>query len=662
MFAGTPIGVDRYPLFLEETVPEPFFRRARARRILSVTAGATLAAALAFSSGATAMAADHATYPGSKPTWARPANDVGVAPDDGTVEGEIGFDLKDQAGAEAYAKAVSTPGSPTYGRYLSPAAWIDRFAPATSDFTPMLQYLKDNGLIITGVPKSRLFITFRGTTTQLDALFGAALHVYRYQGHSLVAPSKAPTLKAGLATGVSAIALDQGRLLTRPDAAKAATASAPTATTPASGIAPCSMYWGQHTATLPPAYGRTVFNTANCGYTGKQFRSAYGVPASLTGAGQTVAIIDAYASPSIVRDVNTLAAKHGQAPLTGATYTQKVPGTFYDGALCGYPSGWQGEQTLDVDAVHNVAPKAKVLYVGGFNCGTGLDVAMSQILDDKLATIVSNSYGYVGEYAQDLVQVNENQHVQAIGEGIGLYFSSGDSGDESLNLGTTSPDYPASSPYVTAVGGTTTEVAKNGSVALETGWGNDYDSVLKDTTTGSLSYKEPVPGAFASGAGGGVSSVFARPWYQQGVVSSTGRAVPDVAADADPRTGELIGIRPIVDESTLAVGPYTEEIYGGTSLASPLFAAEAALVQQATHSTIGFANPLFYDVFKAKPASFRDVLPRFIAVAYDDQFTGLTSLVTGNRDTSLTTAPGWDDVTGLGALSISQLRNVWSRH
>lgn len=644
-------------------MPEPLPRRALARRILPIATGVAIATALAFSSGAAAMAADHTSYPGSKPTWARTSNDTGVAPDDGTSEGEIGFDLRDQAGAEAYAKAVSTPGSRSYGQYLSPDAWIKRFSPAKSDFAAVLQYLKDNGLKITGVPKSRLFITFRGTAAQLDAVFAAELHVYRYQGHDLIAPSKAPSLKTELASAVTSIVLDQGRLLTRPDSVTAGgsttttTTTAPV-TTPVSDIAPCSTYWGQHTATLPEAYGRTVFNTANCGYTGTQFRSAYGVPSNLTGAGQTVAIIDAYASPSIVRDVNTYAAKHGQPALT--TYSQKVPSTLYDGALCGYPSGWQGEQTLDVIAVHNIAPKAKVLYVGGFNCGTGLDVSMSQILDDHLANIVSNSYGYVGEYPQDEVQVNENQHLQAIAEGIGLYFSSGDDGDEAANLGSVSPDYPASSPYVTAVGGTSTEIAKNGSVALETGWGNDYDAVVQDAS-GDRSYEAPVPGAFASGAGGGFSTVFTRPWYQQGVVSSSGRAVPDVAADADPRTGELIGIRPIVDDTTLATGPYTEEIYGGTSLASPLFAAEIALVQQATRSTIGFANPVLYGAYKARSSSFRDVLPRFLAVAYDDQFSGETSLVTGNRDTSLTTSQGWDDVTGLGALSIAQLRQVCSR-
>ena len=641
-------------------MPEPSFTRARVRRLIPIAAGLATATALIFSSGAGAMAADHTAFPGSKPTWAKTSNDVGVAPDDGTSEGEIGFDLKDLAGAEAYATAVSTPGSPTYGKYLSPRAWISRFSPARSDYTPVLQYLKDAGLKITGTPKSRLFISFRGTAAQLNSVFGTELHRYHYLGHTLIAPSKAPTLQANLAGAVSSIALDQGRLLTRPDSvgsAAATTATAPV-TTPVSDIAPCSTYYGQHTATLPLAYGKRTFKTANCGYTGTQFRSAYGVPSHLTGAGQTVAIIDAYASPSIVKDVNTAAAKHGQPALT--TYRQKVPSTLYDGALCGYPSGWQVEQTLDVIAVHNIAPRAKVLYVGGFNCGTGLDVSMSKILDDHLANIVSNSYGNVGEYPQDVVQVNENQHLQAIGEGIGLYFSSGDSGDEAANLGAVSPDYPASSPYVTAVGGTSTEIAKNGSVALETGWGNRYDAVVQDAA-GNRSYASPVPGDFTSGAGGGYSTVFTRPWYQSGVVSSSGRAVPDVAADADPRTGELIGIRPIVDDTTLATGPYTEDIYGGTSLASPLFAAEVALVQQATHSVVGFANPVFYGAYKVRSSTFRDVLPRFLAVAYDDQFTGETSLVSGNLDTSLTTNRGWDDVTGLGALSIAQLRAVCDR-
>ncbi|MCB8808816.1 hypothetical protein LJD48_28135, partial [Escherichia coli] len=83
----------------------------------------------------------------------------------------------------------------------------------------------------------------------------------------------------------------------------------------------------------------------------------------------------------------------------------------------------QGEQSLDVDSVHATAPQANILYVGGFNCGGGLDVAMSKILDGKLANIVSNSYGNVGEaLPQDVIDGTVNIHLQAAGEGIGLYF------------------------------------------------------------------------------------------------------------------------------------------------------------------------------------------------------------------------------------------------
>ncbi len=627
------------------------------RRLLTLSTTLAAAAALTVTSVSAANADDHRSFPGSKPTWAKTANDAGAAPAADTYEGEIGFDLKDLAGAEAFAQAVSTPGSHSYGRTLSPSQWIDRYSPAKSDFYPVLEYLKQNGVLITDVPKSRLFITFRATADQLNTLFGADMHLYHYQGHRLAAPAKAPTLPGSVATGVKAVVLDQGRTLTRPGAVAAA--SSTSASTPAPLSIPCSTYWGQHTAKLPEAFGRTTFKTDICGYVAQQFRSVYGVPAGLTGAGQKIAIIDAYASPSIVQDVNTYSGKHGVAPLTRATYSQIVPRTFYDEALCGGPSGWQPEQNLDVIAAHGMAPKAHVTYVGGFNCGTGLDAAMSTVLDNKLATIVTNSYGGVGEVPPDLVQVNENQHLQAIGEGIGLYFSSGDDGDETDNLPTAAPDYPASSPYVTAVGGTSTGIAKDGSLAFETGWGTNRDLVVTNAD-GSLGYDQPVPGSFWAGAGGGVSAYFGKPWYQAGIVPTANRGVPDIAADADPYTGELIGIRP-VDDATLQVGPYEEQTYGGTSLASPLFAGEVALVQQATHRTIGFANPLMYDAYRAHASVFRDVLSKPFELAATSPSSGNSYLVSGDRDSSLTATRGWDDVTGLGALTFARLHDMAKR-
>ena len=289
---------------------------------------------------------------------------------------------------------------------------------------------------------------------------------------------------------------------------------------------------------------------------------------------------------------------------------------------------------------------------------------MSRVLDDRLATVVSNSYGEVGEaLPPDVLRGMENLHLQAVAEGIGLYFSSGDNGDEAANLGSPQPDYPASSPWVTSVGGTSTGVGADGSVTLETGWGTTQALIVQDPT-GALSYAPTPPGTFTSGGGGGTSTVFAQPDYQRGIVPDAlargHRVSPDIAADADPHTGYLIGIRPIVDDASLATGPYEEARYGGTSLASPLVAAQTALVQQATGRTLGFVNPAVYALYRAAPQLFRDVVPPASPFALADisRTDGKPYLWTGDMDTSLTTAPHYDDVTGLGAVDLDLLRRM----
>jgi subtilase family serine protease len=661
----------------------PLHRHGRRSWVAAAVTAFVAVAVGCSGAGVAAAAADSVSFPGSVPGWATPAADVGAAPAEATIEGEIGLTLQDPAGALELATAVSGPASPDYGEFVSPAQWIDRFSPSAATYGRLVDFLRSAGLIITGTPDSRLFVVFRGTAARLAAAFGTVLHEYTYAGHVLAAPAAAPSVPASLGTAVSAVVLDQGRQLTRPGNSGAQGVPAPTSTPADVGPArldlPCSNYWGERTATLPPAYGRTEFHTANCGYLPAQFRSAYGVPArpagartltsAPTGGGQTVAIIDAYASPTILADVNTYSADHGEPALRPAGYHEVVPDTFYDQQSCLFPSGWQAEQNIDVEAVHGMAPAAGILYVGGFNCSGGLDVAMSTILDGRLATIVSNSYGDIGEaIAAGQIQIHENLHLQAAAEGIGIYFGSGDSGDESGILGAPSADYPASSPWVTAVGGTTTEIGVDGRVAVETGWGSHYDQVVQDTGSGKLGYAAAPPGPFSSGAGGGRSAVFAQPGYQAGIVPAElargARVVPDIAADADPRTGLRVGIRPIVDNTTLATGPYTETVYGGTSLACPLVAGEIALVQQVTGRTLGFLGPALYGLYRVEPSAFRDVLPIdgvFAVAATVPALANGTFLVTGNQDTSLTVGPGYDDVTGLGVLSFDLLRTLTAR-
>jgi len=293
-----------------------------------------------------------------------------------------------------------------------------------------------------------------------------------------------------------------------------------------------------------------------------------------------------------------------------------------------------------------MAPAAKIVYVGAPNNRRDLDAALNHVVDQGLAQIVTNSYGFSTTelLPPGYVKPVEDTLIQAAIEGIGVYFSSGDNGDESSRFGFPTTDWPASSPWVTAVGGTSLGISAANTRAVETGWGtSDY------ACTGTA----PVctRAGWIYGAGGGVSVVFPEPWYQQGAgLTLRGRGIPDVAALGDPQTGMLVGQTQAFPEGN----HYDEYRIGGTSLASPIFAGLMALADQKAGHAHGFANPFFY----ANPAAFYDVLSVKTAVARRNFNNGLdASAGTSDRlrtfddysgSPSQHTGPGWDNVTGLG--------------
>ena len=284
------------------------------------------------------------------------------------------------------------------------------------------------------------------------------------------------------------------------------------------------------------------------------------------------------------------------------------------------------------------------------------------MVDRRLAQIVTNSYGFNTEdLPPGYIKPYEDIILQGVTEGIGIYFSSGDNSDESLVEGYRTTDWPASSPFVTAVGGTSLAVGANNNYLFETGWGSTTSS-----WTGTTWSPTP-PGPWLYGAGGGVSSIFAEPSYQVGVVPSsvftaqgrTGRAVPDIAAFADPNTGYLIGETQTFPDGTVK---YSEYRIGGTSLSSPIMAGIMALADQAAGHPHGFANPLFYKL--AGSTAFTDIVSPASTVAvvrtnYNnsvDASAGLNyRLRTMNQTLSLQTTKGYDDVTGLGTPTSSFL-------
>jgi subtilase family serine protease len=299
-----------------------------------------------------------------------------------------------------------------------------------------------------------------------------------------------------------------------------------------------------------------------------------------------------------------------------------------------------------------MAPGAKIVYVGAPNNYQDLDAALNHVVDEGLAQIVTNSYGNNTELLpKGFIKPFEDTLIQAAIEGIGVYFSSGDNGDESSTEGYVTVDWPASSPWVTAVGGTSLAVGSSNTRVLETGWGTSSYACNATTLVCTRS-------AWLYGAGGGVSRLFAEPDYQRSAgLNLTGRGVPDVAALADPQQGLLVG-----QTQTFPDGAYYDEYrIGGTSLASPIFAGLMALVDQKAGHAHGFANPLFY----ANPSAFYDVGSVKTAVARRNFVNGvdasngtsdfLRTLDDYSGSTSQHTGTGWDNVTGLGTPGVSFL-------
>jgi len=632
----------------------PRSRRA-SRRML---AGLGLAAVVAVGGVGAAQAgqASQAKLRGSVPAWANSKSLVGAADPAGSVRFRVYLGWNKAGAAQSVARAVSDPHSSSYGRYLTPAQFRERFAPTKLQVGRVQSWLRGQGFTVNYTPTNKHYVSAIGTVARAEKAFSTRLGMYRVDGKIVRSPSSLLSIPSRLAGSVSGIVgLDESWVFAHPNVVVDKVRPAPPGFR---NSPPLSNYWAEFVSpyaypagftdvTIPPTVPWTVK-----GYTPAQIKGAYGISSAYTGAGVTVAVIDAYASPTIAQDVNQWSTNRGLPTLSPGQFTQSVPpGTFRRAENPRQtPLEWAGEETLDIEAVHGMAPAAKIVYVGAPNNYQDLDAAMNHVVDKHLAQIVTNSYGFSTEQLPPgYVKPLEDTLVQAAAEGIGVYFSSGDNGDETATHGFATPDWPAVSPWVTAVGGTALGVSAANTRVLETGWGtSNYNcdtTTLVCTRTGWL-----------YGSGGGVSTIFAKPSYQS-ALNVSGRAIPDVAALGDPQTGLLIGETQQFPDGTY----YDEYRIGGTSLSSPIFAGIMALADQAAGHPHGFANPLFY----SNPGAFYDVLSVKTAVArrnYNnsvDASAGIADRLRTFDDYSGSptqhTNPGWDNVTGLGTPNASFL-------
>lgn len=460
----------------------------------------------------------------------------------------------------------------------------------------------------------------------------------------MVAPATALRMPADVAAGISGV--------TGLDAANTAPVRiSPTAT--AAGPVTCSSYAFQHTATLPAAYGHTVFPARGCGYTPAQIHGAYDTSGLLArgvdGRGVKVAVFLFYPTPTAESDIDTFAANHGLPRLAPGQFTQVLPSSFdYSSSSgCPPPASVQQESTGDLESVHEMAPGADLVYVAAPDCQPqDLLATLNQTVDNRLADIVTNSWTLVTAGVPAAVRDAAHQaYLQAAAEGMSFFYSSGDGGDLSTVLGAPYSDWPASDPAVTAVGGTSLFAGPAGQREGELGWGSTLDPVVTSGTT--TAYALPLPGQFAGGSGGGPAPEYAQPAYQAGVVplalagaTNPRRVFPDVAADADLlATPVLVGVT--------VNGAYTEGGGGGTSVSTPLFAGLQALTDQEAGGPLGFINPAIY--LLRGTGILHDITAVPVPVAFASPYQGQTYLDTLQADTSLTATPGYDDQTGLGS-------------
>jgi subtilase family serine protease len=634
-------------------------------RILRTVGAALGAAALVTATAGAAASASpgSTTLDGSVPSWASAQNRVGSVSSSQTVTFRVYLKNRGGDAAAQLAAAVSTPGNAAYGKFLTPAQYRARFSPSKSDADTVASWLRSQGFKVSaGGPDNHKYVEAAGTLAQAATSFGTSFATYRVEGRNVRGNSTALHVPATLTQVQAVVGLDESQTLVHADKPSPAPGGFRNA-------APCSSYWGEKTVqnTSTPD-GTPLPGSPNafapCGYSGAQLQGLYGMDHAIAGGndgrGVTVGIIDAYASPTILQDANEYFSRHGLPSLTGH-FSQYVPAGIYQHPAnrAQDPAGWAGEETLDVEAVHTMAPGADIVYIGAPNNYRDMDAIMNRVVDKHLADIVSNSYGYGGEaLPPGYLKPSFDTQVQAAAEGISLFFSSGDNADETNGVAGVSPtpDWPASSPWVTAVGGTSAGVGQDNSRVFEVGW-ETKKSTLNTATT---SWNTPT---WLYGGGGGTSRLFAQPAYQQGVVPSSMsqryggtpmRVVPDVAALGDPNTGMLVGETQQFPDGTY----YDEYRIGGTSLASPLYAGMFALVVQKAGHPFGLANPALYrtygstslDITKAALAQYPgDVRSDFVnGVDPSDGYVYSARWFDRDEDLTIHVRPGYDDVTGIG--------------
>jgi subtilase family serine protease len=642
------------------------------------------------------------------PGYVATAKNLGTVDPAQTIEVSIWLNPHNRAGMDLLARQLYDRTSPNYRHFLNRAQFAARFAPTAAEAKAVQDFFETHNLKVVRVGPDNMFVRARGTVGDIETAFHVVLSNYDVKGKTMRANDRDPYVDGAAAELVSTVSgLDSGEFvhpaMTRtpklsttssaPQTARAATVTSrldslgysnncfdgtekDVLSTNGDGELPIGTYKGNHL---------NIFSltSAGCGYDPLMLQAAYNLTGlyaeGFDGTGQTIGIIDWCGSPTIENDANVFSAQFGLPLLTSSNFAiTNIPGP----SSCSAPDSV--EINIDVEWSHAVAPGANInLIVPPTGFFQDIDQAEYIAIDDGLANVLSGSYG-----AEEIfVPASELQNGNLLSEfgaimGISTNFSTGDSGNFTFGFPgeTPSVSYPADSPYATGVGGVTVALNADNSIAWQAGWGNN-ETLLDDE--GEV-FDPPLAFGFNGGSGGGPSTCatqdsegnclagFPKPWYQKVGVPGKYRQLPDISWVADPFTGVVIAITVPGQVPSLLW-----QVWGGTSVACPMFSGLWAIANQEAGVPLGQAAPYvysmpagaIYDIVpvtsktnvtasiqeatgtnKYTPAQVGGVTSgAFVSAIWDYADLADTALVlTFGTDPGLTVHKGWDDVTGVG--------------
>jgi subtilase family serine protease len=630
-------------MYQEKTPLNSSVHLSRARLTLVMLSLVVLALTLGAALPANAAAGQLVAH--NTPTFVSTAKNLGAEDPGKAIEVSVWLNLHNRATLDTLAQQLYDRTSPNYRHWLKNSD-LARFAPTAAEAATVREFFESHNLKVVTTGPNNLFVRARGTVSDVQTAFHVTLNNYQVRGQIVRSNDRDPYVDGAAAPLVRTVSgLDtatfehpmMARTITPTtsshgvkSALAARAAAKPANITPADffdsncfdgteketfttapdegGPLPIGTYSGNH-LNLQSA------TSAGCAYTPPVVQTAYNLTGlyneGYTGAGQTIAIIDWCGSPTILADANAFSAQFGLPALTsGANFNiYNIPSPTF----CEAPDA---EINIDVEWAHAVAPGANIsLIVPPDSTFQNIDEAEYLTIYDGLGTVISGSYGAPEAFVStaELETGNLLSELAAV-YGISADFATGDDGDFSAFYGETTVSYPADSPWSTAVGGVSLALNSDNSIAWQAGWGNNVTELASEGFVIDPVYYGDF--GFNGGAGGGPSTCvtvdvnynclagFPKPAFQKSLPGKQ-RLLPDISWIADPYTGVAILI-----SNPFSVPLQVWQVYGGTSVATPMFSALWAIANQESEANGGTAlGQAAAHVYSLPAGSIFDVVP-----------------------------------------------------